>query len=173
MTIKPLEFFDRSVLSGRHMDTAEYNAHAQPLRQAINSLHESNTRTDPSSLLFDYIPKEGFEFLNDYFEHLQMCWNTLVHYVDELMQLYDIQSRTFSSAPPPIPASYPPALREMMERMKLVIEGVGWLGLGLPRENIIEPQLGYALRHLEMKLQQGLGYAHSFVGIFEVEKTPA
>jgi len=54
--------------------------------------------------------------------------------------------------------------------MRLVIEGVGWLSLGLPRENIIEPQLGYALRHLEMRLQQGLGCAHGLVGIFEVDK---
>ena len=169
--IKPLEFFDRSVFTGRHMDTAEYNPHAQPIRGAVNSLHEPNMRTDPSSLLVDYMPKPGFEFLDDYFEHLQMCWNSLVLYVDELMQNYDVTARNFSSPPPPIPASCPPPLQEMMERMKLVVEGVGWLGYGLPRENIIEPQLGYALRHLEMKLQQGAGYAHSLVGVFEVDKT--
>lgn len=168
--IKPLEYFDRSVFTGRHMDTGDYNSNAQPIRLAVNSLHEANVRTDPSSLLVDYTPKAGFEFINDYFEHLQMCWNALVLYVDELMQNYDVQKRAFSSEPPPVPASYPPALREMMERMKLVVEGVGWLGLGLPRENIIEPQLGYALRYLEMKLQQGLGCAHGLVGIFEVNK---
>ncbi len=168
--IKPLDYFDRSVFTGRHMDTGDYNPHAQPIRLAVNSLHEANVRTDPSSLLVDYTPKAGFEFINDYFEHLQMCWNALVLYVDELMQNYDVQKRAFSSEQPPVPASYPPALREMMERMKLVVEGVGWLGLGLPRENIIEPQLGYALRYLEMKLQQGLGCAHGLVGIFEVNK---
>jgi hypothetical protein len=169
--IKTLDYFDRSVFTGRHMDTAEYCPRAQPLRQAVNSLHESNLRTDPSSLLIDYCPREGFEFINDYFEHLQMCWNTLVLFVDELMQTYDVRDRSFSAPPPSIPASYPPPLREMMERMKLVVEGVGWLGLGLPRENIIEPQLGYALRYLEMKLQRGLGCSHGFVGIFEVDKT--
>ena len=55
--------------------------------------------------------------------------------------------------------------------MKLVVEGVGWLGLGLPRENIIEPQLGYALRFLMMKLQKGQGCAHGFGAIFEVDKS--
>jgi len=169
--IKPLGYCDRSVFTGRHMDTADYNIHAQPLRQAVNSLHEANVRTDPSSLLVDYMPKQGFEFINDYFEHLQMCWNTLVLYVDELMQNYDVQERMFSSQPPPVPASYPPALKEMMERMKLVVEGVGWLGIGLPRENIIEPQLGYALRHLEMNLQQGLGCGHGLLGVFEVDRS--
>jgi len=169
--IKPLKYFDRSVFTGRHMDTVDYNPHAQPIRQAVNSLHEANVRTDPTSLLVDYMPKVGFDFINTYFEHLQMCWNTLVQYVDELMQNYDVQSGDFASKTPPIPASYPPALREMMERMRLVIKGVGWLNLGLPRENIIEPQLGYALRCLEMRLQQGLGCAHSLVGIFEIDKT--
>lgn len=169
--VKTAEYFDRGVFTGRHMDTGEYNPRAQPIRMAVNSLHESNVRTDPSSLLIDYSPRNGFEFINDYFEHLQMCWNTLVLYVDDLMQSYDVRDRCFSVEPAPIPASYPPPLREMMERMKLVVEGVGWLGLGLPRENIIEPQLGYALRYLEMKLQRGLGCAHGLVGIFEIDKT--
>lgn len=168
--IKPLRFFDRSVFTGRHMDTAEYNPHAQPIRQAVNSLHEANQRTDLHLLLVDYMPTPGFEFINDYFEHLQMCWNTLVLYVDDLLHLYDERDRRFTAEPPPVPASYPPPLREVMERMKQVVQGVGWLETGLPRENIIEPQIGYSLRHLAMSLQQGLGCAHGLVGIFEIDK---
>jgi SAM-dependent methyltransferase len=168
--IKPLNYFDRSVFTGRHMDTAEYNPHAQPIRQAINSLHEPNVRTDSSFLIINYIPKPGFQFLNGYFEHLQMCWNTLVQYVDHLLETYDEEQQRFPHELPPVPASYPPALREMMERMRKVVEGVGWLGIGLPRENIIEPQLGYALRYLITELQQGRGCAHGFVGIYEVDK---
>jgi hypothetical protein len=169
--IKPVAYFDRSVFTGRHMDTAEYNGHAQPMRQAVNSLHEANMRTDLSSLLIDYVPKKGFEFLNDYFEHLQMCWNTLVHYVSNLLETYDEKQRVFVPDLPEIPSTYPQPLADMMNRMTQVVEGVGWLGIGLPRENIIEPQLGYALRYLIMNLQQGQGCAHSLVGIFEVDKT--
>jgi hypothetical protein len=58
----------------------------------------------------------------------------------------------------------------MMERMHRVVEGVGWLSTGLPRENIIEPQLGYALRQLVCALQQGQGCAHGLVGIFAIDK---
>ena len=168
--IKPLCFFDRAIFTGRHMDTGDYNPHAQPIRQAVNSLHEANLRTDLHSLLVDYMPKSGFEFINDYFEHLQMCWNTMVLYVDELLNLYDETQRRFTSEPRPIPASYPPPLRDMMERMRSDVEGIGWLETGLPRENIIEPQLGYALRSLTMNLQQGLGCAHGLVGIFAIDK---
>ena len=59
----------------------------------------------------------------------------------------------------------------MMDRMEQVVAGVGWLQDGLPRENIIEPQLGYALRHLMMDLQDGIGAGHFMVGILEVDKT--
>jgi hypothetical protein len=168
--IRPLTYFDRSVFTGRHMDTGEYNPHAQPIRQAVNSLHEGNLRTDLSSLIVNYVPKPGFDLLNDYFEHLQMCWNTLVQYTQHLLEAYDQKEQRFPSDVDGVPATYPPRLREMMERMKRVVEGVGWLGIGMPRENIIEPQLGYALRHLVNGLQEGQGCAHGLVGIFEVTK---
>jgi len=168
--IRPLRFFDRSVFVGRHMDTADYNPYAQPMRRAVNALHETNLRADLNSLTINYVPKQGFDLLNDYFERLQMCWNTLVQYVIDLLELYDESSKSFKSAPPPIPSSYPKELAGMMQRMRGVVEGVGWLGIGLPRENIIEPQLGYALRYLVMDLQQGQGAAHGFVGILEIDK---
>jgi SAM-dependent methyltransferase len=168
--IKPLQFFDRSVFTGRHMDTGEYNPHAQPLRAAVNSLHEPNLRTDMDSLIINYVPMSGFDFLNDYFEHLQMNWNTLVHYVSELLTAYDEESRSFTGPVSPIPDSYPAPLREMMQRMRIVIEGTGWLHYGLPRENIIEPQLGYSLRHLVSGIQQGIGCGHGLVGIFEIDR---
>jgi len=168
--INPLVYFDRSVFTGRHMDTGEYNPHAQPIRQAVNSLHEANLRTPLASILIDYVPKKGFDLMNTYFEHLQMSWNALVHYVQALLEGYDESAQGFAAEPPPIPGSYPPALRDMMERMRHVVEGVGWLGIGLPRENIIEPQLGYALRYLVTNLQEGRGCGHGLVGIFEVNK---
>jgi len=168
--IRPLQFFDRSVLTGRHIDTGEYNRHAQPLRQAVNSLHETGVRTELESLIFNYVPKQGFGFLNDYYEHLQMAWNTLIEYVACLLDAYDETERGYVPGTPDIPASYPAPLREMMARMRIVVEGIGWLHYGLPRENIIEPQLGYALRYLIMNLQQGQGCGHGLVGILEVDK---
>jgi hypothetical protein len=169
--LKPLVFFDRSIFTGRHMDTADYNPYAQPLRLAVNSLHEPGMRTDLNSLLIDYVPKSGFEFLNDYYEHLQMCWNTLVQYTARLVQAYDEEQQDFSLELPQIPASYPAVLRQTMKQMRRVVEGVGWMRAGLPRENVIEPQLGYSLRQLMMTLQQGQGCGHGLVGIIEIDKT--
>jgi len=168
--LRPRQFFDRSIFTGRHMDTQEYNPHAQPLRAAMNSIHETNLRTSLDSLIIDYVPKQGFSFLNDYYEGLQMAWNTLVKYVIELLDLYDEGNKVYETEPPPIPATYPRQLREMMARMKLIIEAVGWLGNGLPRENIIEPQLGYALRYLMNSMQKGQGCGHGLVGVVEIDR---
>lgn len=168
--IKPIKFFDRSVFTGRHMDTGDYNPHSQEIRYAVNSLHEVNIRTEMSSVKIDYVPKVGFDFLNDYFERLQMCWNRLVDYVVFLMEHYDQHTQRFSVDVTAIPASYPKPLRYAMEKMRHVVEGVGWLRVGMPRENIIEPQLGYALRHMISNLQEGLGGSHGFCCIMEIEK---
>jgi ubiquinone/menaquinone biosynthesis C-methylase UbiE len=169
--IKPLTFFDRGIFTGRHMDTGDYNPYAQPLRRAVNSLHEINHRTNLTTLLVNYVPREGFEFLNNYFEYLQVCWNTMINYTIKLVESYDNKTRSFTEDVENIPSSYPEPLKDMMNRMRRVVEGIGWLDMGLPRENIIEPQLGYALRYLLTSLQQGRGCAHNLVGIFEVDKS--
>jgi len=168
--IKPLRYFDRSIFTGRHMDTGDYNPRVQPLRKAVNSLHEINYRTNLSSLLMNYVPRDRFDFLNNYFEYLQVCWNTLINYTIELVNSYDSDTRSFVEDLGDIPTSYPKPLKDMMHRMREVVEGIGWLDMGLPRENVIEPQLGYALRYLLSSLQQGKGCAHNLIGIFEVDK---
>ncbi|MBW2163045.1 MAG: class I SAM-dependent methyltransferase [Deltaproteobacteria bacterium] len=53
--IKPLAFFDRSILIGRHTDTGDYNKNCPKLRTQVNSLFEGYVRTDLESLLVDYV----------------------------------------------------------------------------------------------------------------------
>lgn len=170
--IRPLCVYDRSIFTGRHMDTGEYNPHARPIRQAVNSLHEVNRRTDLGSLLVDYAPREGFGHINSALERLQMCWNDLVAYTAGLLEAYDEEARGFRTALPAPPAAAPPILVAMRDRMRRVVEGTGWYGMGLPRENIIEPQLGYALRAIMSALQPAQGCGHGLVGIYEVDKRP-
>jgi len=166
-----LDLYDRSIFTGRHMDTGDYNSHAQPIRGFVNSLHEDNTRTDLSRLLIDYSPRQGFPFLNGYFEGIQMAWNTLIQTTMVLMESYDTSKEEFLEPLPACSPACPPALRMMMDRMRRIIQGVGWLNIGLPRENIIEPQLGYALRYIVDQMQEGIGAAHGLVGILEIDKS--
>ena len=169
--IRPVCFYDRSVFTGRHIDTGDYNPAPQGIRNAVNSLHEVNLRTDLQDLLFDYAPKPGFDFLNQYYERVQACWNYLVWYVGELLKLYEEDRREFAGPLPTPPAACPDVVLDTLERMRRVVEGTGWYGRGLPRENIIEPQLGYALRHIVTGLQQGQGCGHGLVCILEIDKS--
>jgi len=167
--IRPLKYFDRSILVGRHLETGDYNANCPALRTPINSLFEGYTRTDLESLLVDYVPRPGFDHLNNFFEKFFMSTNALVKYTIGLLSGYNSETESFLDAPDILPF-YAEPLKEAMHSMKRVIGGVGWLLWGDVRANVIEPHLGYSLRKLEMELQPGIGVGHSLSGIFEIIK---
>jgi len=54
-----------------------------------------------------------------------------------------------------------------VQTMQRVVSNTGDLP-GDSRANIIEPQLAYALRKLEMELQVGAGTGHGYVGILKI-----
>ena len=167
--IKPITFFDRSIYIGRHMDTGDYNVHCPKLRYPVNSLFEGYVRTDLESILVDYVPRSGFDHLNNFFEMFFMSCNTLVKYTISLLSHYDTQEEKLKEIPEIMPY-YPAPLKEAMETMRRVVEGVGWVPWGDVRANVIEPHLGYSLRKLETDLQLGTGVGHGLVGIFEIRK---
>ena len=167
--IKPLLFFDRSISIGRHLETGDYNSNAPKLRKPVNSLFEGYTRTDLENLLVDYVPRRGFEHLNQFFEMFFMCCNTLVKYTISLLSHYNTEEEKFEEVTEILPY-YPEPLKVVMKIMKRVVEGIGWVPHGDVRANIIEPHLGYSLRKLETDLQPGTGVGHGLVGIFEIQK---
>jgi SAM-dependent methyltransferase len=167
--ITPLVFFDRSLFVGRHLDTGDYNKNSPRLRGPVNSLFESYVRTDLESLLVDYMPRQGFDHLNNFFEKFFMSCNALVNYTIALLSEYDSESKRCRTVPEILPF-YPDPLKEVMHNMQRVIEGVGWLKWGDVRSNVIEPHLGYSLRRLEIDLQPGTGVGHGLAGIFEIRK---
>ncbi len=169
--LKPLHFFDRSIFVGRHLSTGDYNRHApRCLRYQTNSLFEGYTRTDLTTLMVDYVPRPGFDHLNNFFEHFFMCCNTLIEHTIAMLRNYSCRKGELCQSPPEVPPYYPEPLKDAIHTMRSVIEGSGWLGWGDPRANIIEPHLGFSLRKLEMDLQPGIGVGHSLVGVFEVVK---
>ncbi len=167
--IAPVTFCDRSIFVGRHLDTGDYNKNCPRLRLPVNSLFESHQRTDLESLLVDYVPRRGFDHLNNFFELFFMSCNALVKYTISLLSEYDSEAEKLRSTPEVLPF-YPDPLKETMHNMERVIEGVGWLEWGDVRANVIEPHLAYSLRRLEMALQPGAGMGHGLVGIFEIKK---
>ena len=167
--LRPVKFFDRSIFIGRHMDTGDYNANCPKIREPVNSLFETYLRTELESLLVDFVPRQGFDYLNNFFEMFFMCCNTLVKYTISLLSTYDIGGEKYSSVPEILPF-YPEPLKDAMNTMRRVIQGIGWVSYGDVRANVIEPILGYTLRKLEMDLQPGMGVGHGLIGIFEIRK---
>jgi SAM-dependent methyltransferase len=162
---------DRSIFVGRHMDTQDYNPHLKPLRKAVNSLLERNVRTDPELLLIDYVTHPDIRFPDPFFQQFQSCWNCLVRYTMGLCQEHE--SRPGPDAPSTGEVhrvDAPRVLLKVLDHMKQVIKGIGHFNMEDARANVVEPQLAYALRELEMSLQQGAGNGHGTVGIFVVNK---
>lgn len=167
--IRPLRLFDRSVLVGRHLETGEYNGRAVRTRAAVNSLFERYVRTDLRRLLVDYVPRAGFDELNRHFEDLFRTWNALIGAVARLLKGYDRQAGACRGVIEP-PADAPEVFHQTLEAMRRIIEGTGSDRWGDARANMIEPQLGFCLRELELSLQKGTGTGHGLVGIFEIRK---
>ncbi len=158
------ELYDCSIFVGRHVDTREYNEWVRPLRRAVSSLHESNVRTDLECLRAEVIPVDGSDERIGQLVSLQFAWNSLIDYC--LLRL--------GKRIPPMDLAnwrqYPSVLQMGMVTMDRIIDTAHWVQMGDPRANIIEPQLGYALRDLEMDFQRGRGQGHALVGILEVRK---
>ena len=167
--VKQHALFDRSMLIGRHMDTNDYNKSTVPFRSAVNSLFEGYVRTDLERLFVDYVPRPGFEHLNAFLESFFLSCNALVTFTISLLREYDPESRKCARVPEILPY-YPEPLRHTMQSMLKVVEGMGWVRWGDARANVIEPQLGYSLRELEMRFQQGMGTGHGLVGVWEIRK---
>ncbi|MEJ2716336.1 MAG: class I SAM-dependent methyltransferase [Deltaproteobacteria bacterium] len=168
-SLKPLTFFDRSILVGRHTETGDYNRHCPRIRNTVNSLLEHSRRTDLSCMLVDYVPRQGFDELNHFFENFFGSCNMLVKYTMQLLERYDPDSGGFDGHVA-MPDACPLVVKDTMEIMENLILGVGRLNWSDPRSNLIEPTLGYCLRKLEMDLQPGSGVGHGLIGVFEIRK---
>ena len=152
---------DRSSFIGRHMDTAQYNPHCQPLRRLVNSLFELNLCTNLDEVMALYIPRDGFTEVNAYYQQFADCWNYLVTYTKALVEV---------SRLPEALAAMPLPLRRSLSAMRGIVRVATRVRAGTPRASLVEPQLAYCLRELEMGLQQGRGCGHGLVAIFEVVK---
>ena len=165
VSIRPITFVDRSIMVGRHLETGDYNKYCPDLRQPINSLFETYTRTDLEQLLVDYVPRLGFDLLNNFFQTFFMSTNTLVEQTIAMLAGFEDGNIAIRVEP-----YYPEPLIAAINTMLQVVESAGKLEYGDPRANIIEPRLGYSLRKLEMEMTPGTGMGHSLVGIFEIIK---
>ncbi|MEA5512482.1 class I SAM-dependent methyltransferase [Nodularia sp. UHCC 0506] len=159
-----LKLMDRSILVGRHTDTREYNKQLKPIRRLSNCLHEDYFRTDLQTLMLDERMVPNHPEVTPFLHSLIKAWNILVSYTQKRLcneiQLTDLRDWD----------EFPKPLHFALMTMDRVIADVGWMWYGDPRANIIEPQLGYALRTLEYEMQTGMGCGHGLLAILQVQK---
>lgn len=155
---------DCSLLVGRHVDTAQYNDSLKPLRRSVNALHQDFLRTDLSGLLVDPKLAGNHPVVTPVLSNLIRCWNTLVDFtrrrLEKPVRLDDIDNWS----------GYPPELQFAIIGMDRVIADAAWIQNGDARANLVEPQLAYLLRSLEISLQRGIGTGHGLLAIVQVHK---
>lgn len=158
--------FDRSVMVGRHVDTCEYNPQLKPLRRTVNRLHQDFMRTDLGELHCERttLPSHPDPEVEHFFDELIHAWNTLVDFCQRRLAS-SISLTSLSDW-----ATFSTPLQFALMTMDRVIDSIGTEWYGDPRANVVEPQLGYALRSLERDLQRGLGAAHGLVVILRICK---
>jgi SAM-dependent methyltransferase len=155
--------FDRSLFVGRHMDTAEYNRNAVPLRSAVNRLHETGCRTDLDTLRFELHVPESFREPCDVLRRVHAGWSAVVRYTADAL------ARADAAEPlPEIPPGMSDSVRAAMDALRTAIEARDAIGADDPRADWIEPHLGLALRNIELSEQRGVGCGHGLVAVYEV-----
>jgi SAM-dependent methyltransferase len=160
-----IRYFDRSLFVGRHIETGTYNDNPQSLRLMVSSLFERGLRTYFPDLKVSYKPRPGFDRQNEILQTLAESWNNLVDYTMELMKHHDGSEELL----PYPPQTKVKPLEKAYRVMRQTLEGSKGL-YGDVRADLIEAQLGYALRSLEMNLQHGEGMAHGLVAVIKVGK---
>ena len=164
VTLEVAKLVDRSVLVGRHTDTRSFNPQLKPTRRLINSLHEDYMRTNLEDLLLDSSIFPEHPFITPLLRDLIKSWNILVEFTQHRL------SHNFSLPDVAGWNEFPKPLQFALMTIDRVIADVGWMWYGDPRANIIEPQLGYALRTLEYEMQRGWGCGHGLIVVLQVKK---
>jgi len=127
----------------------------------LRKLVDRSSSTNLDELMIDYVPMEGFDEVNAYHRELTRWWNYLIACIKALLE---------KKATPEAPARTPGVVTRALSAMKKTIRSADRIKIGNPRSSLIEPQLGYCLRELEIGLQKGLGCGHGLVAIFEIVK---
>ncbi len=156
-------FYDRSIFIGRHIDTGDYNPHARPLRQYVNSLFERSLRTPLKALLTPYHPHEKIRAENEFFQRAFDAWNYVVSQCAAVCYDEPVAPEFEEIDPPTVAIDTVSRFRDLANQLdRFCTDDI--------RADILEVQLAFLLRELEAAFQQGHGNGHGLIGVFEIRK---
>ncbi|MBZ0202595.1 MAG: class I SAM-dependent methyltransferase [Ignavibacteria bacterium] len=164
-----LYMLDRSIFTGRHIDTGLLSRKPLPLRYQVSRLLDHGYRGEVEHLKIDlnhleefrdHIPLPAWERLNDY----QKKWNKIIYLLEALMNSEDTKVKNFIE-------------NTDIELMSDDLKFITWLYRNADRfpvvdfwASIIGPQIAVILRNIEMSYSEGLGCGHGLICAIEVVK---
>jgi SAM-dependent methyltransferase len=163
--LRKLTLCDRSVLVGRHMDTACFDPQVRPVRREVNTLFEFNTAARLDLLSVPSIPTSGDLAVDAFFRDFTRAWDAVVSWFGDLLGGGRARSPAeLCGADGPVPA----VLQQGMQSIAETARHLAWFDPGDPEANLLQPQLGLVLRQLEYHMQRGLGCGHGLLAVLQL-----
>ncbi|NEO03568.1 MAG: hypothetical protein F6K50_52265, partial [Moorea sp. SIO3I7] len=156
--VEKFEFFDRSIMVGRHTSTRQFNPGLPKYRDLVNSLLSPSQQTDLSQLIFRVELGAAPEHILDFFRKFSSCWNRLVSDATEL--LGEPLAVATVELPPEVQGFKAAAQQELQQISDKQ----------LYRQKL-ESMLAQALRKLEATQQPGYGVGHDLFGVMWLDAT--
>lgn len=150
--VEKFEFFDRSIMVGRHTSTGQFNPKLPQYRNLVNSLLDSSVETDLSQLIFSVELGSAPEQILDFFGKFSGWWNTLVSQAATLLG----ESLAVESVE--LPSQMQGFQENVHKELSLISDQ------NLYRQKV-ELMLAEALRCLEATQQPGYGVGHDLFGV--------
>ncbi|NES76140.1 MULTISPECIES: class I SAM-dependent methyltransferase [Okeania] len=156
--VERFEFFDRSIMVGRHTSTGQFNPKLPQYRNLVNSLLDSSVETDLSQLLFSVELGSAPEHILDFFRKFSRWWNTLVSQAAALLG----ESLAVESV------ELPSEIQEFQENVQKELSHISDPNLYRKKVELMLPE---ALRCLEATQQPGYGVGHDLFGVMWLDAT--
>ena len=156
--VEKFEFFDRSIMVGRHTSTGQFNPELPQYRNLINSLLDPSQQTELRQLIFQPELESAPEHILDFLSKLSGCWNTLVS--DAINLSGDSLAVERAELPPEV-KGFKAAAQKELEQIS---------DQHLYRQKL-EYMLAQVLRKLETTQQPGYGVGHDLFGVMWLDAT--
>ncbi|MDY6785383.1 MAG: class I SAM-dependent methyltransferase [Cyanobacteriota bacterium] len=156
--VEKFEFFDRSIMVGRHTSTGQFNPELPQYRNLINSLIDPSQETELSQLIFQVELGTAPEHILEFFKKFSSWWNFLV---GEAIVVLGGSLRVEAVELPPEVRGFKAELQEELQQIS---------DKHLYRQKV-ESMLARALRQLEATQQPGYGVGHDLFGVMWLDAT--
>ncbi|HOE67148.1 MAG TPA: class I SAM-dependent methyltransferase [Candidatus Hydrogenedentes bacterium] len=166
-TISVLVRKDRSVLVGRHMDTALFKPQRLQLRTQVNRLFDRGYRGDVEGMRPDvaYLDKERQEHPD--------AWARIFAYYRQWIAVVDVLEALMQDANDVVKQVIESSEGGLSEELKML----AWLYRNADRfpvsdfwASVMGPQVACVLRNLEYNLPDGIGCGHSLLCVVRVDE---